>query len=365
MKITSTIDISVADKKDDEDIGRFFSKVPIDGAVRLSLERRPSFLEAASYGNSFVQVVVGRDHSTGDIVGIGSRAVRKGYVNGEAMDIGYLGSLRLEESRRGNIFLARGYQFLRQLHSDGKVKAYISTVMEDNHEVLSILTSRRAGLPTYQDLGCFLTCTLSSHGSGKHKNDGLRIVQATESDRPMIVAFLIRCGRDRQFFPVCSNDLSEFNIEDMVLVFSGNDLVGCAVLDDAKQGKQIVIHGYSPQFLMIRSLWNGIMGRLGWPAWPEAGTDLSFTFVSLMVIDQSHPVALYALIRELKAKAFAKGLKYLMLGFHEKDPIWPLFKAKHRFAQLKSRLFLVYWEDGKALANQLDSRPPYVELSTL
>ncbi|MFH0753141.1 MAG: hypothetical protein V2A70_01080 [Candidatus Omnitrophota bacterium] len=365
MKITRAIDISIAQPKDDEAIGRFFSQVPMDGAVRLSFERRPSFLEAAQYGHHFSQVVVGKDHSTGEILGMASRAVRARFVNGEAVDIGYLGSLRLHESRRGNIFLARGYQFLQQLHADGKVKAYISTVMEDNHQALAILTSRRAGLPTYQDLGCFLTCVLGTHSSQMHKGNGFRVEPAAEHDRPMVVAFLNHCGAKRQFYPVAGLDAREWNMEDMVLVFRGNVLAGCAALDDAGKGKQIAIHGYSTGFRMVRSLWNRFMGPWGWPTWPEAGTDLSFSFVSQMAMDTADPAVLSMLIGELQRKAHAKGLAYLLLGFHEQDPLWLLFKSRYRFVQMKSRLFLVYWEDGKSLAKQLDARPPYVELSTL
>lgn len=366
MTSIGSVAISIAEAKDDEAIGRFLSRIPMDGAVRISFERRPSFLKAAMRGNREVQVVVARDHATGEIVGLGSRAVRRAFINGEPADIGYLANLRLSEKRRRSVFLSRGYQFLHDLHSDGRVKAYYSTVLEDNREALAVLTSRRAGLPVYQDLGRFNTCVLNVNSPGSRRSAGPVIVPAREADKDRVRDFLVKTGRERQFFPEPSDVLAMADAGDIFLALRGDDLVGYAALYDARAERQIVVRGYSTQFALIRRFWNSLLCPFGWPSWPVPQTSLQYAFASLLAVDRSSgSAAMFALIDGLRDKARSRGLQHLLVGFHEKDPLWPSFKANYRFIGIKSRLFLVYWDDGKELAGGLDGRPPYIELSTL
>ena len=43
-------------------------------------------------------------------VGLGTRAVSAGFLNGQPAPIGYLGDLRVRDSARGGTLLARGYR---------------------------------------------------------------------------------------------------------------------------------------------------------------------------------------------------------------------------------------------------------------
>src|SRR5690606_32452819 len=125
----------------------------------ISFQNEPSYFAAARIGSQLTQTIVVRDTaSRGDaeIVGMATRSVRNAWVNGTSMDIGYLSSLRLKPEVRSTRILARGYQFLKELHeTDHRVPWYYTSIISDNIPAIRTLTSGRAGLPHYRHAGSY------------------------------------------------------------------------------------------------------------------------------------------------------------------------------------------------------------------
>jgi len=102
--------VDLATPADDPEIRRLLRDNPMDGAIRVSLEREPNAFLAATVEGEPHATVVAREPSTGRIVGMGTRAVWNAFVNGEPCRLGYLSQLRVDRAFRGRRrLLAAGY----------------------------------------------------------------------------------------------------------------------------------------------------------------------------------------------------------------------------------------------------------------
>ena len=66
----------------------------------------------------------------------------------------------------------------------------------------------------------------------------------------------------------------------------------------------------------------------------------------------------------VSAYSYATVLAFFMAGLHERDPLLPVLR-QWRALSYTSRLYVVHWPDGRAVFEQLDQRPPYLELGSL
>jgi len=65
------------------------------------------------------------------------------------------------------------------------------------------------------------------------------------------------------------------------------------------------------------------------------------------------------------AHAWARGIKYLTLGFAWRHPLLPVAKNLFRHRRTVSTLYAVHWEDGADAAAQLDGRVVHYEVALL
>src|SRR5262245_51350511 len=151
----------LATPADDPDIRRLLAASPLPGRIALTLEREPDYFLGCSTMGPLCQVIVGHDQATGALVGVACRAVRPLYVNGEVRDVGYLAQLRVDRRYRGRWLVSRGFRFFQELHGDGRVTRYLTTITDDNHEARAMLVEHpRRHFPRYRELDRLLTFAL-------------------------------------------------------------------------------------------------------------------------------------------------------------------------------------------------------------
>src|SRR5262245_47635460 len=182
----------------DADLRRILVETPMPGRVAVSFRREPSYFAAAVVDGRFHQVVAARDCTADRLVGFGARSVREMYLNGRVEPVGYLSSLRLLAEHRNRGLVARGFAFLRKLHTDRRTPLYLMTIAEGNDTAQALLTSGRVGLPAHHFAGHYHTVALPLGRWRAPAGEGIR--PATEADLPEVLAFLNSVGPDRQFF---------------------------------------------------------------------------------------------------------------------------------------------------------------------
>ena len=137
--------VELATAADEPELRRLLRDNPMQGAIRVCLEREPdAFLAASIEGHPHASVVA-RHPEDGHVVGLGSRAVVDAFVNGEPRRVGYLSQLRVERAFRGRRhLLARGYARLHALRAPDEERFDFTAIIADNAPALRLLS---AGVP--------------------------------------------------------------------------------------------------------------------------------------------------------------------------------------------------------------------------
>jgi hypothetical protein len=354
----------------DAALRRLMAANPMEGEVTLAFEREPSYFFASDVQAPFHQVVVVRDGATGEIVGVGTRAVRRGFVNGAPADVGYLADLRLDPRYRGGLVISRAYGHLAALHRDGRAHLYFTMIAEGNRRALTTLAAGRAGLPPYRDLGRFLSPAVNLRRKKPEVAFDGEVVRGRPDRLAEIVACLRRNLGRRQLGPVYEEAdfgsawLRGFHVEDFYVALRGGRVVGVVGAWDQRGFKQTVVRGYAPRLAAARPFYNALARALGWPRYPRPGESLRSFYASFVAVDGDDLDVFRALLRSLYNDHVASGHHYFVLGLHERDPLVPAL-ADYALTPFAGRLFAVHFDDGEELWRRLDGRVPYVELAML
>lgn len=366
--------MELADDCDDTALRRVLASTPMPGAVSVSFRREPSFFDAAVVDGGFNQTVVARDCEEGRIAGFGTRSVRQRYVNGLPMAIGYLSGLRLLPQYRNHGLLARGFRFFSQLHRDGRAQLYLTTIAADNGTALAALTSGRAGLPCYHCAGVYHTAVIPLVCDGDRMSDvepSFEIRSATDNDLTAVIGFLRAAGPSRQFFP-CYEKTDFFNPEgtfrdlkaqDLLVAICNGTVIGTLACWDQSAFRQVVVESYGSAIGWARPLYNGWAALRKQSKLPQPGRPFRFVSAALPIVLNDEPVVFCALLNAA-IKMAAERYEYLLIGMHERDPLLPMVNARQATEYL-TNLYYVCWPDGEPLRQQIDDRPPYLELGCL
>lgn len=359
-------EFSLATGADDGELRQLLRHISMPGNITLAFLREPSFFLAEQAGSVTSQVIVCRDRQQGQMVGMGSRSFRRVYIDGKPTNVGYLSMLRGIPRARGNIGLARGYQYLKELHADGAVPYYFTTILDDNTEAARLLTSGRAGLPLYQPFARLVTYLIPLARKRQQQNSA--VSKGTQDHLPQALAFLQEWNSRYQFAPVYtlqdmlgqSSLLPGFSWENLYAYRQHGQTLGTLGIWDQQAFKQTVVTAYSRNMQIIRPLYNLYAYARGIPRLPRAGASINVLYAAFTSGDK--PI-FAQLLRQARADWSGKGYDYLSIGFcadHECAHV-----ASHHAAQrIASTLYLVYWPDSEVLLPQKD-RPAHLEIATL
>jgi hypothetical protein len=354
----------------DAALRRLIAENPMEGEVTLAFEREPSYFLASAVQAPFHQVVVGRDARTGEVVGVGTRAVRCGFVNGRATPVGYLADLRLDPRYRGGTVIGRAYRHLADLHRDGRAQLYFTMIAEGNRLALATIAAGRAGLPPYHDLGRFLSPAVNLRRARPPIAWEGDVVRGRGEMLGEIVACLKRNHARRQLAPVYSEAdfgspwLRGLRVEDFYVARRAGEVVGVLAAWDQSAFKQTVVRGYARRLALARPFYNLAARLAGFPRYPPVGQALRCFYASLIAIDDDALPVFRALLRTLYNDHVGGSYHYFVIGLHERDPLLPAL-GDYTLTPFAGRLFLVHFEDGEEARRALDARVPYVELAML
>lgn len=359
--------VEEARPEDDPELRRLLRDNPMDGEIRVSLEREPNAFLAAAVEGEPHRTAVARDPSSNSIVGMGSRSVWNAFVNGEPVRLGYLSQLRVDHAFRGRKrLLVGGYSLLGSFRSSDELPFDLTSIIADNEVARRLLGAGLPGLPSYREIEGFSTLVVPTT-SRSRKVSGIE--RGTRERLPGIAACLERNRRRYQFAPRFSvEDLLSpersrgLAPEDFFVALSGGEVVGCLALWDQSGFKQVVVRGYAPRLARWRPWLNRLPSLLGTPRLPEPGQILPHAYLSHGAVDEDDPEIFQALVEAAYAEARARGLVYVVIGLAARHPWLPWLKKRFRSREYASTLYTVHWEEG---GEALDGRIPHVEVALL
>lgn len=370
------VDFTLATAENDADLRHLLRVNPLPGEICLSYEREPSFWAAAHIDGAMHQTLVARSRE-GRVVGMGSRSVRRLYVNGEAADVGYMSQMRVDPEYAWGAalpkVLAQGWRFYRELHQDGRTPYYLVSLVAGESVAFRMMTLGLPGWPTLHAVGGMLTYGLYVRRAYAlpRFSRGMRVRRATQDDQVAIAECLARNGRRRQFTPLWeasdlgdSRRMPDLSVHDFWLVERGSQVIGTLARWNQRRLKQSVVRGYDASLHRARPFVN-LLARVGMaPRLPAVGEPVRHAFASHFAVDEDDPEVAAALLAAVYQGAVEAGDDYLMLGL---DPDHPLTKLVRRYRRVvyATQLFLAAWGDEIEQAHQLDGRQMGAEIALL
>jgi hypothetical protein len=365
----SRLIVELARPEDDPEIRRLLRENPMDGAIRVSLEREPNAFLAAVVEGEPHYTVVAREPATGRIVGMGTRAVWNAFVNGEPCRLGYLSQLRVDRAARGRRrLLAAGYAALRDLRRPDEKPFDLTSIIADNEAARRLLAGGVPGLPTYRELSGFVTLVLPVLRLSRTK--ARVMIEPGHPSRMEEIADCLARNRPRcqaaPYFtaeellsPERSRGLAP---HDFRLALRNGRVVGCLALWDQSGFKQVVVRGYAPRLARWRPWINRLPRALGIPRLPDPGEALPHATISHVAVDEDDPDIFQALVESAYAEACARRYAYIVIGFAAGHPWLTWLESRFRPRRYASMLYAVDW-DG--VGEPLDGRLPHVEAALL
>lgn len=369
----AAIDLRLADRADDADLRRFVGSTDMEGRIRMSFPREPSYFDALEVEGRRAEVVIAREKESGALVGMGTGAAKPAFLNGEPRTIGYLSSLRVAPAYRNGLLLVRIYRMAKERQEAHRVPLFLTTIAEDNTRAVEVLTSGKCGLPAYEDRGRFVTMAVSLKRRNPFAGSrDLHVRRGTPDDVALVAAFLRREGARRQFFPAYDErDLTSptgllrgLPIEDVFLAFEGGALRGTAAAWDQRPFRQSRITGYGGVLGRTRPLYNAYARVRGLPELPKPGATLDHFLVALVAIEGDSASVFSALLAEIFDAMRPSGFSFLSIGLHERDPLSEAVRGVRRF-EFATRVYVAHWESARKELESLDDRVPYLELGAL
>ncbi|MGH9659770.1 MAG: hypothetical protein ACRD96_14570 [Bryobacteraceae bacterium] len=357
---------SLATAEDDAALRRRMAADWLEGSLAVSFRREPSYFAAGDVQGDRVEVVKCTDLATGEIIGMGSRAVRTVFLNGIPHSAGYLADLRSHPGYRNGTLLARGYRFLRQLHDAAPVPLYYTMILEGNHAALSSLTGARAGLPHYRPLGRILTPAI--HLDLPRPAIALRgvaVERGSAARAPEILRFVQTAYAARQFAPLYRTlDLRGLDASDFYLAVRDGRIAGTLAAWDQRAFRQTHIERYSGGWRLARPLYNLAARLTPLKALPRPGSIVPYFYLAFAAAEDADPRIFRLLLRALYRDRRAGPWHYCIAGLDERDPLAAVL-AEYRSIPAAGRLFAVHYDEDEAAFRRLDGRTPFVEIATL
>jgi hypothetical protein len=367
----------IATAEHDPTLRRLFAAIEMEGDIRISFQREPNYFIAAGLHGPFHQVVAARDTMTGEIIGVGTRAVCQRFINGDVTAVGYLADMRLDPRYRGGPLVARAYRYLKRLHADGRTQIYFTLIAEGNRRALDTIAAGRAGIPTYNDFGRILSPAVNLRWKKPSLADDIEIARGSTDLLPAIVGCLNRNYQRKQFAPCYAlehflpkaggshgSSMRGFRPGDCYMALRGGKVVGVLGRWDQSDFKQTIITGYSGKIRALRPAYNVAARLMGYASYPRPGAALSFFHASFIAVDDDDLQVFRALLRELYNDHVGTGYNYFVVGLHERDPLSAAL-SEYALTPFAARLFVVHFDDGAALFRTLNGRVPYIELAML
>ena len=368
-------EIRLARPEDDASLRMILRETPMAGDISLTFEREPNYFIAAQVEAQDCQIIVGVDREIDRVVGMGARSIRKLYINGKPTKFGYLSQFRIDKNYRSmRKSITQAWQFLKELHQDGKSPFYYTSIIEDNLPARRLLTRGLPGLPKYIEYSRMHTLAIYSRRKKRKINlpDGLKISRGSKHTQTVIIECLQRNLSRYQFAPhwdetlmFIPNHTPNLSPEDFFIVIDGETVVGCAAIWDQGAFKQTMVRGYSKRVKNFRGLINLISRVVGMPTLPPLNSKIKHAYACHLAVDNDDPEIYKALLRSLYNHAVEQGYYYFMLGLCENHPFLEQTQKDYNHIDYKSIIYLVTWDMDSDPQTQLDDRLPAPEIAIL
>ena len=165
-----------AEAEDDASLKALLRENAMDSWVKMTLEREPRYAAGENILGVSTTVIAEEEHVPCKTIGMYSHTLMPVHMNGKAIELGYLGELRVNVHNRNKIRLLKmGYDSVKGLTEKQLYPYCFTSVARDNPKARRLLEAGLRGLPLYRPQGEYETFALSTQYSlARHSRNPLQ-----------------------------------------------------------------------------------------------------------------------------------------------------------------------------------------------
>jgi hypothetical protein len=352
---------AVATPADDAAIRRLLRENPMPGVVSLTLEREPYYFRGANIAGGDDQTIVA--FSDERLVCMGRCSRRERWVNGVALEVGYLAELRLDGMARGRFAIVRnGYKFFQELQWKNAQAIYFTSIAAENLRARRLLEKGARGLPLYRFLGELDTLAIAV--PQRPQKTKLQVDRATPAHIPELLLLLNEQGRRRQLAAVWtaerihSLERHGLPLDRFLVALEGGAVIACVAVWDQRRFRQTVFNAYSPVVSALRPVVNLTSRLFGSPPLPPAGSVLAHAYLSPLAVATGAEAILPDFIKAAFPLARQIGAEFLTIALPTTHASLPSLRKCLSTRTWRSRLYRVEWPDQTA--TEFTSGDPFI-----
>ena len=294
-------------KQEDEAELVRLAAVAMPGWARLRYDYAAGYAAAEALKGASEIVVV--EDGEGRVAGCGTRSTRLLYLDGEPRRVGYLSGLRSFAGARGGFGLFRGFAKIRELERANPDELTFTTILDDNPEARVLLTSGRAGLPTYGPRGRVVTYALGP----------LRGAEPPGASFEELRDFYSREAPGKQLFPVFGRTLPPgLSVGDFFAVRRGGRIAAAGAVWNHGARRRIFVNGYMLGLRVLRPVFNALFALSRCPRLPAPGGEFPCSYLAYALAENGDPALFAELLEAARRKC---GGRALVLSLHSDDPM--------------------------------------------
>ncbi len=344
--------------EDSDEILSILEESGFDGNLSLICTRRPDPVASILREGDNVLTLVSRDLRQHCVAGMGAIAVRKAFVRGKTVKVGYLFGLRLRKECKGAASLIPdGYRLIGDYAGTHGVRYVSTAILEENLYARKLLEKKRRLMPDYVPVGNYEVHSISTNYASRFRTGDFVVRRCSQADTEDIVGLISDFAGTRDFYP-CLNrqDLFENRYQGLtpdrfVGVWNRKkEIIACGALWDQSAFKQYYVKKYGTRFAILAKA-PFVMRLLGYPPLPAQGSRLRFGTLSFWAVRGYDPEPFRVLLGE--AARLWNDLSFIAVGMHEKEPFLAALRNM-RAIRYRSRIYLVDWKKDGDLSGYPD-----------
>jgi len=341
--------ISYATEADVPALRKLLAETIMPGAIRFYETKGEAFFDA--FGNEGETNLIFCVKQGSCCIGMAVASLRKVYLKGEVQEIAYLSHLRFCKEHRSLKVLQNLYAFIENelLRLHPEIELFITSIMRSNDVAKTVLTSARAGLPTYHHQTFYTTYLIPTILPAQKSN--ARRAKAT--DIPKLIAYWKQQGQIKDLFPAIEQELLPA-VKDTLIYEESGSIIGTLVLWDQSHAKQIRIAAYPKKLMPFTKLLPSYF--------PPLNAPLACTFSSLFVFPKNRPDLGKALLRKAIIECKSRKQRYLIAGGCSGDGIHAIMKRTLSI-KLDSDIYEVIPKTKQVKSYKIHN--PFIDIGTL
>lgn len=353
-------------------IESFYSEgEPADGPIAFKLDRTPDFWNALKVEGDNNIVVTIFDNENDCIAAAMICSTKPVFMNSSKIDAGYISSLKVGESYKGSVVIARLFRYFKSYCANTNILFWFFSVFNSNVSGNYFFNRKSDFLPLFKPIENSITYIFKARciKESKEHNKSVKIERLNEQNLWEVMSFIESETGKRAMVPAYApfdllngkGLLTDLSANNIYVALRDDQVCGIMGIWSQNSFRRWRVDQYSKRIKMLKPLINLYSVSVGLPLLPKSGEHVPYQIFSLILIKDEDPEIFKTLFNTIINHNSMRTLYTISLL--DSSPFNQYFA--HKSIKMENRLFIGYWPSDEAAIEKLNFEYLYFEEGAL